>query len=242
LEELKMENSREAMEYLVNQGEEKVKVLDVNGRKFTNTNLHEINNPAPAALQVRSLKSVVDYLKECTDGKATDRLLINVSSPTNVDVLSEIKSDASRDTYISARADIPSLRFGQFDDVEDFNIMLQSKYADTPDKALLLKVTGCIQDDAVKNVGDNGVSQSVTVKIGPASVAPVEVPNPVVLAPYRTFTEVPQPESRFIFRMRTGPQAALFEADGFNWKIAAINNIKAYFKTELAGMDNITII
>lgn len=237
-----MENSREAMEYLVNQGEEKVKVLDVNGRKFTNVHLTEIEDHSPVAIQVRSLSSIVDYLKESTDVKATPRLIINVSGPTAVDVISEIKPDKSRDTYISGRADIPSLRFGQFDDVENFNIMLQSKYADTNDKQLLLKVTGCIQDDAVKNVGDNGVSQVVTVKIGPASVGNVEVPNPVTLAPFRTFTEIEQPASLFIFRMRTGPEAALFEADGYAWKIEAVNNIKQYLANELKGMDNIIII
>ena len=59
------------------------------------------------------------------------------------------------------------------------------------------------------------------------------VPNPVLLKPYRTFIEVQQPESAFIFRMQDGPRAALFEADGGAWRIEAMENIRAYLAKEL---------
>ena len=45
-------------------------------------------------------------------------------------------------------------------------------------------------------------------------MADVKVPNPVTLRPFRTFIEVEQPESKFIFRMREGGRCAIFEADG----------------------------
>ena len=61
------------------------------------------------------------------------------------------------------------------------------------------------------------MSQKTTIKTGAENLSEVKVPNPVVLAPYRTFSEVDQPESKFIFRLESGkedtPLAALFEAD-----------------------------
>ena len=78
------------------------------------------------------------------------------------------------------------------------------------------------------------MSQSVTVKTGIASVSNVKVPNPVVLRPYRTFTEIEQPESRFIFRMQEGGLCALFEADGGAWEKKAVINIKEYLSDKLS--------
>ena len=71
------------------------------------------------------------------------------------------------------------------------------------------------------------------------------VPNPVRLKPYRTFLEVEQPESEFIFRMKDchgGIGCAFFEADGGAWKIEATQNIKAYLQEELKDLDQFTVI
>ena len=65
------------------------------------------------------------------------------------------------------------------------------------------------------------------------------VPNPVILAPYRTFLEVEQPESSFIFRMRDsdrgGVSCALFEADGGAWRNEAMSDVAAYIIKQLSG-------
>ena len=120
--------------------------------------------------------------------------------------------------------------------------MLQSSFVDVGDKKALLQYTGLVQDENVKSIGDDGISQQVTVKTGVASVAQAVVPNPVSLAPYRTFPEVEQPVSKFIFRMQDGPRAALFEADGGAWRNTAIKNIKEYLEEELKELSNIKII
>ena len=72
------------------------------------------------------------------------------------------------------------------------------------------------------------------MKTGVASRGNAKVPNPVQLSPYRTFVEVEQPESKFVFRMREGARCGLFEADGGAWKLEAMNNIKEYLKEALA--------
>ena len=64
------------------------------------------------------------------------------------------------------------------------------------------------------------------------------VPSPCTLRPYRTFVEIDQPTSRFIFRMEQGREqtvnAAIIEADGGAWKLKAIQNIIDYLEYALA--------
>ena len=92
---------------------------------------------------------------------------------------------------------------------------------------------GNLTEDAVRTMTDDGVSQVTAVRTGVATVADVKVPNPVSLRPFRTFIEVDQPESRFIFRMREGGRCAIFEADGGAWKLEAKKNIYNYLAEQL---------
>ena len=126
--------------------------------------------------------------------------------------------------------------FGQFMDAEKFNILLQTCFMETDDLKVIQQVVGNLRDEAVQNYGDDGVSQSVTIRTGIATVGQVRVPSPAKLRPYRTFLEVEQPASLFILRMREGGQCALFEADGGLWRETARQNIRNYFEYELEKM------
>lgn len=232
---------KEALEYLVGLGN--ANVVDLEGLHYSDKQLFEIKQPKPAALKTTTLTALVDYIKSNFDEKASEKLLIHVISPETVALYSELMSDAARETYIVCNALLPdNIKFNRFMDPEDFNIMLQSSFVENEDRKLLLKVTGCIEDTVVKSVGDDGVSQAATIKTGVASVNNVVVPNPVSLAPFRTFPEIKQPESKFIFRMQSGPSAALFEADGGAWRNAAMGSIKGYLEDELKDIENIEII
>ena len=78
----------------------------------------------------------------------------------------------------------------------------------------------------------------MTVAAGITRVAEAPVPNPIKLRPYRTFLEVEQPASLFVFRLRenkeAGIQAALFEADGGMWENLARLKIKDFLHERLA--------
>ena len=233
--------NKEALEYLVGLGE--TKVIEVEGRKYSTKELHRVKEPKPSKLCATTLTALVDYLKSNFDAKSSKKLLIHVNSPSSVELCSELREDKDREYYLSCEALTPNnIYFDRFLDTEQFNIMLQSSFVENKDRSLLLKVTGCVKDSAVKEVGDDGVSQAATIKTGVASVNDVLVPNPVVLAPYRTFPEIEQPESKFIFRMRSGPQAALYEADGGAWRNEAMQRIKFYLEEQLKGLGNIQII
>lgn len=133
---------------------------------------------------------------------------------------------------------------------EEFVIGVQSKFlnedAEANDKPIILQFAGNVKAGTVAEYGDTGVGQKAAIKKGVASLQEVEVPSPCRLMPYRTFTEVAQPMSNFIFRVkdndRYGVTCALFEADGGAWKNEAKANIKAYLEKELADVSNIFVI
>lgn len=97
-------------------------------------------------------------------------------------------------------------------------------------KELFVKCVNLLRDESIHQQTDDGVSQSVQINSGVASVDEVKVPNPVKLIPFRIFQEVDQPVSKFIFRMREGMQSALFMADNNQWQVEAKNNIKRYIQ------------
>lgn len=223
---------KEALQYLIELG--RAELFYENGQTFSTQKLHLIEQPTAEAIRVHSLSGLVDYLKYDFDNY--DRLMLHVSSPTTVVCFSQLNNDCNRSEYIKAEAMLPSFDFDRWYDTETFNIKLQSCFVKNDDRDIMLKVVGNIKEETVSTVGDDGVSQAVVAKTGVATVANVKVPNPVVLKPYRTFVEVDQPESEFIFRMQSGPRCALFEADGGKWKLDAMNNIKNYLQEELKGL------
>lgn len=233
---------REALEYLVNLGEKKEAIIELDQGTFSRVSLNRVTEPVASKLTVSTLTGLVDYIKTNVD-KLEGKLLIQVKSPEEVTLYSPLNADREREKYVSAEAILPNnVVYDRFLDTERFNIMFQSAFVDDEDKSKLLKYTALITDDTVKNFGDDGISQKVTVKTGVVSVSDAVVPNPVTLAPFRTFPEVEQPESKFIFRMKEGPSAALFEADGGAWRNKAILNIKAYLEKELEHNHNVEII
>lgn len=236
-----MEN-KDALEYLVNLGEEKEPIITLPQGTYSTVRLTRVEEVKAAALTVSTLTGLVDYIKTNVDSLQT-KLLIQVKSPKEVLLYSPLNVDKEREIFISAEAILPNnVRYDQFMDTERFNIMLQSAFVDSGDKTILLKYTGLIKEENVKDTGDDGISQSVTIKTGVATVGQAIVPNPVNLAPFRTFPEVEQPLSKFIFRMQEGPTAAIYEADGGAWRNTAILNIKGYLQDQLKEIENIEII
>lgn len=221
---------KEALQYLIELGTAKRE--KVGSQEFSTQPLHLVEEPTASELTVQSLSGLVDYINSNFDYllKKDDpsRLLIHVINPTTVEVLTQFTRDKRRNHLIKAEANLPDFEFDSFYDSETFNIKLQSAFVNDLDRAVVLQVIGNIKEEQVQNTGDDGVAQVVTAKTGVATVQLAEVPNPVTLKPFRTFTEVDQPSSDFVLRLKNGPRAALFEADGGAWEHEAMRNIKDY--------------
>lgn len=191
-------------------------------------------DPVPATLKLNTLTGLVDYVNKGADGVQSDGrgLMVHVVNERQVDVVSGLFGRSEqRVTFASATADAvlskSDFRFGEFYDCESFVIKLLSLFEDFDGRASVLKIVGNIKEENVRQTGDDGVTQTVTARSGIARVEEVSVPNPVYLAPFRTFREITQPLSPFVLRMKQGregglPTVALFEADGGKWKLDAI--------------------
>ena len=188
---------------------------------------------AEEALVINTLSGFVNYVKSNLD-RADQPLIIHVKNESQVFLKGVLNIDGSREVLAEARAIVPRFDFDYFIGMEEFNIALQSKFVPNDHREILLQVVGNVAEENVKNIGDDGISQAVTINQGVASKVDVKVPNPVVLAPFRTFLEIEQPESQFIFRMKDGPRGAIFEADGGAWRNQAIVNIREYLKEQLS--------
>ena len=235
---------KEALEYIV--GLKKPEILEIGGQTYSDKSLQRVSYiPEASPLMVSTLTSFVEYIKSEVDSMA-EKMIVHVVSPTRVCLMSQLNEDRGREYLISAEAEIPSFRYGQYMGHENFLIALQSQFIPGEDRDLLLKFAGTVENGTVAQYGDDGVTQKATIKTGIASKGEAIVPSPVKLRPFRTFIEVEQPESAFIFRMRQnerdGVECALFEADGGAWKNAAMKNIKEYLQYELAEFPHFTAI
>lgn len=233
---------RAALEYINGLKEPTIKEID--GNTYSDKPLNRISYvPYASTIEMKTLSSLVEYIKANIDSMS-EKMIVHVVSPTEVQLYSALDTDRNREYLVEVNAELPDFRFGSFIDHESFVIALQSKFVPNDDRDLVLKFAGTVEDGTVAEYGDDGVTQKATIKTGIASKTDAVVPNPVNLIPYRTFLEVQQPASDFIFRMKSscGVQCAIFEADGGAWKNEAMNNIKEYLKNELADLKQFTVI
>lgn len=235
---------KQALEYIV--GMSKPQVLEIDGETYSDKGLHRIcHNPKAQAIELTTLTSLVEYIKAGID-TMDDKMIIHISSPECVHLYSQLDLDRIREYIVEVKAQVPEFQYGRYMDHESFLIALQSKFIQNNDRDLLLRFTGTVENGTVAQYGDDGVTQKATIKTGIASKGEAVVPNPVRLRPFRTFIEVEQPESAFVFRMRQdgddGVECAIFEADGGAWKNAAMKNIKEYLQFELGDLPQLTVI
>jgi hypothetical protein len=238
---------KKAFEYIV--GLSNANIHKIDGETYSDKPLNRISYvPRASSIEMNTLSSLIDYIKSGVDAFA-ENMIIHIQSPTRVSMYSALDREREREYVVEVKANVPAFNFNQFMDHEAFCIGVQSKCIDDPetDKALLLRFAGTVEAGSVAEYGDDGVSQKATVKTGIASKGEALVPSPANLKPFRTFVEVEQPVSSFIFRMKEdkyskGIQCALFEADGGAWKLEAMQAIKAYLDSELEGVAGFTII
>lgn len=246
-------------EFLFNSGKEAQRdaetphILEIDGYKYTayrgQLNRVQTVKPdkpeKPDVFEAFSLAGLVDFIKADVDGLfniPNVRHIVRVVNTRRVEVLSPMHGFyKERDLVARCDALIPVVPFDTFMDVDDFQIMLQSRFKESANRALVLQLSGSLRCEQSGQIADDGVSQKVTINRGVATYADVTVKNPVVLQPMRTFHEVEQPESPFILRFNDKAQAALFEGDGGAWQLKAVTNIRAWLEAMLDGC-NVEVI
>lgn len=232
-----------ALKYIV--GLKAPDIQEINGQTYSDKQLNRIaHNPKAEPIALNTLSSLVDYIKSGYDDFG--KVFVHIVSPFEVRLFSVLDEDRKREPLVNVTAQVPSFKFNEYINHEEFCIGLQSKFLDTEDRALLLRFAGTVEAGTVAQYGDDGVTQKATIKSGVASKQEALVPNPVSLKAYRTFVEVVQPETQYIFRMKqssnNGVYCGLFEADGGAWKIVAKDAIREYLEDSLKEIPDLVII
>lgn len=215
-----------------------VGLKEVDGKLYSPVTLHRIySDPRPAKITVKSLQGIKDYLDSNIDNLDMDKLMIHILDHKTVHVLTEVYGEKNeRHTIIcSVLEDLERFPFSDFIGQERFIIKLKSMFVSTEDQESIIKYTAKIDAEASVQTSDDGISQIARIKQGVSGVSGERenIPSLVKLKPFRTFTEIEQPESEFLFRMKTDEgraSCALFDADGGAWKNQARKNIANFFE------------
>ena len=211
-------------------------VISNAGLNYTDKPLTLITPPLESEIKVGTLTGFADAIAALT----VEDVILNIVSPSHVECFS-IGADeyGRRQLYVIAKHDHQPFQFGKFMTPEEMVIGLRSKFvANQPDDlAYVCQMAGNTLNELAVKTEDDGVSQAVGVRRG-ISMKGVETLKPIVnLTAWRTFVEVPQPLSPFLFRARSqGNETllALIEADGGEWKVQAAESIMQWLKSNPA--------
>lgn len=240
------ENIKEALQYAVDLAGQEEKIIEVNNKQYYDSNSHSLKELEPKKypdkLHLSTLDSLIDYYKNNINDITQQRTMVVVDNPREVYVYTENDDLEKRTILIRVEADLPSISFDNFMPSDEFNIMLQSKFLNKHHRENVIDFASHLVIEDGSDVEDDGISQITTVKQGVASRVKAKAPNPVKLAPYRTFLEVEQPASNFVLRLNKNAQLALFEADGGFWKLEAVRLVKEYLKENLAEHENVFVL
>jgi hypothetical protein len=211
-------------------------LIDGKSHDYTTKQVFEVQPKPPSqpeTVKVLTLAGFAQLVEEKIDGLDTKDFFIHVVDHETVELVASTTDKYGRRlTLITAEpVEFEGFRFGQWTEQENFIIGVASKFADTDDKQYVLATASSLTTAATSLSEDNGFSQTATVKAGMKTAETVKLKGVVELAPFRTFPEVGQPISNFVFRAKTSPNGPpllmLVEADGGKWKIDAINEVKS---------------
>jgi len=237
-----------------------IETTEVDGREYSRAvdALRQITPPhfvSPDALIFKTLSGMVDYVKsnhstyiEGLRGSHPNTVLLQVDDYNKVTLRGHLQPENSNKRFKYAESVLAIDRFSfsvpinpVWHDLENFVIALQSQFVQTDKIEELISHLSHLANETVVDVKDDTFSQSYQIKTGITTKSSVVVTNPITLQPHRTFSEIEQPESTCIFRLKGKGemQCALFISDGGAWEIDAINNIKEWLQGQLP---DITII
>ncbi len=209
-------------------------ITEVDGQQFSNKAFTEIK-PAPDSLHghfdVTTLTALRDLINIDAENLSESEIpLIHIVNHQEVQLLSGVSDEHGRRQVFAKAKPVAytAFQFNTFHSLDNFRIGVQSLFVPIADHDYLVQMASKVIDGTIATSEDDGISQEVTVNSGLSLKAVEKLRSRVTLAPFRTFPEVDQPQSEFIFRAQksnAGPQLGLFEADGGRWKVAAIENI-----------------
>ena len=226
---------------------------EVNGKVFSTRKLVPVQYfPIASPIYFMTLSALCEYVNTILpiDSITADPLsyFAVVNDYRSIDITSFITDNRNREILAACKIDenLHTFDFGNYFERENFLIKMQTMFQDNDDKEYIKKFVSSVLDKSEVHEDDDGIGQSVTLKksISGAIVGDSDIKPIVSLKPYRTFREIDQPESKFLFRMKKyddGIKFGLFTADGDEWRLQAIKNIAEYLENNIT-IEKFTIL
>lgn len=222
-------------------------VVSFDGKTYTDKTVTPLMPLKAKPVAVSTLQGLADLHNQDLDTVLSSKVFVHITGPQSVEIVSQ-QSDEYGRRHLWAQAQYPSdiqrFQFGQWLNTEAFIIGLQScfqrTYIEKPDGKVVgdldyvLKVASNVSSEGKVTNSDDGISQNVEMSKGIVLKETATLKSRVQLAPFRTFSEIDQPLSMFVFRVRENGgsiQLALFEADGGRWRLDAVAGIAKWLKS-----------
>lgn len=208
---------------------------EIEGLIYSDKSLNLIKPPVQTSITMHTLTGLCDFIKN----ENLKDTILHIVDEDEVHLISDVdKNYKNRIVYAIAKRFEIQHCFNTPLAIEDFIVNLQSKFVQNYAIESVMKFVASLTDVRELTITDNGVTQTVS---GTTGIKPLEkdIPKLAALKPFRTFSEVDQPTSDFVLRIKKAGQgdirAALYEADGGAWRNQAIQNIKEYLEKAKTG-------
>lgn len=210
--------------------------LEVNGRKLVFGKFQEVKpiKNYYKKVEFNELSSLVTMIEKEWE-KDRGQLFINVESPFKVSTFTKVDVELERQEPYEVSFIGKQFDFGKWLDYENFIISLRALFIETEERDKLLNLIASIKNVDNNEISDNGITQTATTKKG-AILEKGELKAIYNLTPYRTFRDVLQVSSEYLFRIsqaRGELSFALFTADGENWRKSQKSIIEYYLSEAL---------
>lgn len=206
------------------------------------TRLKKPEDHAIKPLVFHTLSGLVDYLDCEIDPLERHKLIFQVQDYNLVYLLGNLQPHNENNRFVFATAQCikNTFKFNQWHLVEEFIISMQTSFEPSVQTEAIINLVGKIVSEHVKTTEDNGFAQTVQIRTGLTTKAEVQVQNPVSVHPWRTFTEIDQPETLAVLRFRKVKddqlQVALFDSACEWWRRYAIMSIKHWLVDKVGSV------
>ncbi len=226
----------EKIEELVN-AQVKPEIVKVNDVDYVKTyqGYAELYKPSVETVQLNSLSGLVEMVKTVImngELKKTMPLVINIDV-NNIKVTTSHDVAGKYDLIVVSDPLLPVLSLGHSQSVEELIIKLSTAFINTANTERFIESISNLRIVEEVEFNDDGIGQTVTAKKG-AQVNQKYTVTPIVkLKPIRSYAEIEQVESKFLFRVNQTGSVTLHEADGGQWKYEVQKRIVEYLNDNL---------
>jgi hypothetical protein len=241
---------KKALKYLVELGGIHTKSL-IDGTEYITSGEHcqIVRMPVLAPIACNTLTGIVDFINMQDTLLPEERILlipicIHIKSHCEVELIGDLDNKwLNKKLWVKAGCKV-------FDStnmespLEEFLIWIQSCFVQDYETNYLLEILSKITASNGVEVTDKGVSLAIKRKKDIHFKENDKMRSQFSLRPYRTFSEIEQPESLFVLRVHdsaNGISISMSETTDPTWKLRAINSIKAFFQERITD-SSISII